>query len=691
MNTSAPLPTAEASNKAKPAFMVLAVTGFPSVVNAICGNRQALTPDRVLAQLPVPGSFLFMRLLPVVCAIVLSVGTHLTRAADRPNILWITTEDMSPTLGCYGDAFARTPALDAFAKESIRFTHAFATAPVCSPSRSCLITGMYATSLGTQRLRCQEAIPPDFKGFPQYLRNAGYFTSNNVKTDYNLANEAAFIRETWNESSAQAHWRQRQPGQPFFSVFNLMITHQSRTSAWTWEDFEKEIQPHLSANERSDPAKVPLPPYYPDTPTSRRTMSRFYDCVAAMDKLVAGILQQLADDGLAEDTIVFFYSDHGSGLPRHKRLLHDSGMRVPLMIRFPKKWQHLAPARPGEITTRLVSFVDFAPTVLGLAGLAVPPHMEGTAFLGPNAGKPRTHVFGARDRVDEAFDVARSVRDQRWLYIRNYLPHLSWHQPEWFSDQSDMRREITSLATEGRLNAAQLTYAAPTRPREELYDTQRDPHQIHNLAADPKYAAQLSRMRKLQRDWTLQTRDLGFLPEAEQSIRSQGRTPCELARDNEAYPLERILAAAELVGDPKALEQQIKLLSDSESAVRYWAAVGLRAQGEAGKSATGALEAALKDTSASVRIEAAGALAVLSDSHQTALKVLGQELNGRDWHSAVHAARTLQLLGEKARPALPMMKTRLAEVGPLAKQNDQAMFIQFALDAAVKRLESKTD
>lgn len=616
------------------------------------------------------------------------VGAAQQLGAARPNILWITTEDMSPTLGCYGDTFARTPALDAFAKESVRYTHAFATAPVCSPARSCLITGAYATSLGTQHLRCQYPIPSAFKGFPKHLRDAGYFTSNNVKTDYNLLNEPEFIRETWNESSPEAHWRHRQPGQPFFSVFNLMITHQSRASAWPWEQFEKEIQPHLPASERRDPAKVPVPPYYPDTPLARRTLARFHDCVAAMDKLVAGILKELEDDGLAQETIVFFYSDHGSGLPRHKRCLQDSGMRVPLIIRFPTKWQHLAPARPGEITTRLVSFVDFAPTVLSLAGLDIPPHMQGAAFLGPQAGKPRTHVFGARDRVDEAFDLSRSVRDSRWLYIRNYMPHLPWHQPEWFSDQSEMRREITKLAAEGRLNAAQLAYAGPNRPREELYDTQNDPHQLHNLAADAKHRAQLNRMRKLHRDWLLETRDLGFLTEVEQSRRSRGRTPHDLAQDRQAYPLDHILAAAELVGDPRALERQIKLLSDEDSAVRYWAAVGLRAQGQAARPAVDALRGALKDASPSVRIEAAGALVALADE-PAALEALVSELNSRDWNASVHAARTLQLLGAKARLAGRRMERRLEEVKPLAARNDGALFVQFALDAALAGLRSE--
>ncbi len=592
---------------------------------------------------------------------------------------------MSPTLGCYGDTFARTPALDAFARQSVRYTHAFATAPVCSPSRSCLITGMYATSLGTHNLRSQFPVPPEVKGFPKYLRDRGYFTSNNVKTDYNLANEPEFIRATWDESSAEAHWRHRKPGQPFFSVFNLMITHQSRTGVWSWEEFEKEVQPHLSANERSDPDKVPLPPYYPDTPVVRRGMARYYDCVAAMDKIVAGLLKELEDAGLSEDTVVFFYSDHGSGMPRHKRCLQDSGMRVPLMVRVPKKWQHLTRTRPGEVSTQLVSFVDFPPTVLSLAGVDIPDYMQGVAFLGPKAGKPRTHIYGARDRVDEAFDLARSVRDNRWLYIRNYMPHLPWHQPEGYSDNAELRREITRLAAEGKLNAPQTMYAGKDRPREELYDTQKDPFQIHNLAGDPSHKRRLEQMRHLHRDWVLETRDMGFLPESELAARSQGMPPVVMAEDAGKYPLERLGPAAELVGDAKAVESQIGFMSSTDAGIRYWGVVGLRAQRELPGAAFAALKQAVGDPVPAVRIEAAGAL-LERGPYGPALDVLAGALISDDWIISVHAARMLELLGEAARPLEAQMRGRLRFAESKLKEADAALYVQFSLQAALTKL-----
>ncbi len=300
--------------------------------------------------------------------------------APRPNILWITCEDMNPNLGFLGDEYARTPNLDKLAQESVYFERAFATAPVCSPARSCLITGVYATSLGTQNLRSKFPIPSFMEGFPSYLRKEGYFCTNNVKTDYNTANEPAIIKASWDQCSASAHWRNRKPGQPFFAVFNDMTTHQSRTMVWPYERFKKEVQAELSAEERHDPAEAPVPPYYPDTPIVRRTIARYYDCITVMDKHVGKLLSQLKEDGLFEDTIIFFFSDHGAGLPRHKRALYDTGLHVPLLVRFPEKWRHLAPAGPGERVGRLVSFVDFPPTVLKLAGIKVPSYMQGIPF-----------------------------------------------------------------------------------------------------------------------------------------------------------------------------------------------------------------------------------------------------------------------------------------------------------------------
>jgi arylsulfatase A-like enzyme len=626
---------------------------------------------------------LISALLILPCAICAAAAPT---PAVRPNILWLTAEDFSPNLGCYGDTYAGTPALDALAKESVRYTRAFATAPVCSPARSCLITGMYATSLGTQRLRSQFPVSKHVRGFSALLRDAGYYCSNNVKTDYNLRGERAFIADAWNESSATAHWRKRPAGQPFFAVFNFMTTHQSRTSVWPHEQFENEIGAKLSPEERHDPAAANLPPYYPDTAEARRAWARYHDCATRMDQEVGEFLGQLEADGLAEDTIVFFYGDHGMGMPRGKRLLHDSGLRVPLIVRFPEKWRHLAPAAPGSASDRLVSFVDFAPTVLSLCGVEIPDHMQGSAFLGSAAGEPRRFVYGARDRVDEVFDLSRSVRDGRWLYIRNFMPHLSWMPPERFSDGSTFRQELKRLAAAGQLNADQVTYAAPRRALEELYDTAADPHQLHNLAASPDHRHTLETMRAEMREWIMEIRDAGFLTESQmwQRLVDQS-TPFELARDDELYPLAQLLGAADLVGRDEAWPQQVKLLAGADDGVRYWGAVGLNASERMPESVREALQGRLSDRSPVVRIEAASALASQGKSDE-ALPVLADGLTSDDAEVALHAARALELLGPTARPLLPTMQQVLDRARKAEQGSDMMMFIRFSLEASLEKL-----
>ena len=427
-------------------------------------------------------------------------------AADLPNILWLTSEDMSADIGAYGDSYAETPHIDGLARQGVTYTNAFATAPVCSPARFTLLTGIYATTAGTQGLRSKAPIPDDITGFPAYLRGLGYYTTNNVKTDYNTAAEQRLIAESWDESSAEAHWRGREDRQPFFAVFNHMHTHQSRISF-----LDTEFPELADALGKHDPAAAPLPPYYPDDPDVRKTVARYYDAVTAMDANVGRLLAELEEEGVADNTIVFFYGDHGTGLPRGKRVLYDSGLHVPLVIYFPPKWQHLAPVPPGSSTDRLVSFVDFAPTMFRLVGHDVPEHMQGMPFLGEDSMTEREFAFGARDRVDEAYDMARSVRDERFLYIRHYHPHLSWNQPEFFSDQAPIRQAITRLARAGALNAAQMTYAGPSKPSEELFDTVTDPHQLRNLVTSSAYLDVLDRMRARLTQWEVETRDLSVL------------------------------------------------------------------------------------------------------------------------------------------------------------------------------------
>lgn len=573
-------------------------------------------------------------------------------AGPRPNILWISCEDTSPWLGFCGDDYATTPNLDRLARAGVRYTNAFATAPVCSPSRFAIITGIHATSMGTQRLRSEFPVPAAVAGFPSHLRRAGYYCSNNAKTDYNTRAEKRIIAESWDVCGPKAHWRGRKSGQPFFAVFNLSESHQGKA-------FSDEPFPGVDPAQKHDPAKAPLPPYYPDKPEARRTMARIHDCITAMDRHAGQILDELAREGLKEDTIVFFWADHGQGIPRGKRTLWDTGLKVPLVVYFPEKYRHLAPTTPGGACDQLVSLMDLGPTMLSLLELPIPTGLQGRAFLGKAAAPPRQYIFGARDRVDEVLELSRSVRDARFLYLRNYMPDLSWNQPESFSDQLALRREITQLAAAGKLNAAQLTYAGPTKPIECLYDNATDPWQTNNLANDRAFHPVLDRMRQALRNWQQETRDLGFIHEWQAwQVCADGRPLSEAARADKDYPLDRVLDTADRVGQAGQTAEFIRRLSDPDPTVRYWAAIGLRAAGREAAAGADALRKTLADAALPVRIEAAGVLFRLSEDRD-ALDTLTKAIQSGNEYACIHAARTLQLLGEKARSALPVLREAL--------------------------------
>lgn len=630
-----------------------------------------------------------MRLLQLIALFVWMVSAPCL-ATERPNILWITAEDMSATLGCYGDEFATTPFIDSLSVQSVRYTHAFATAPVCSPARSCLITGCYATSLGTHQMRSAFPIPNKITGFPSYLRAAGYYTTNNVKTDYNTSNWKTIVNASWDESSSTAHWRNRpEQQQPFFSIFNLMTSHQSRTMVWPREKFVAEVQSRLSADEIHDPQQAPVPPYYPDTPIIRRTVARYYDCVTAMDKQVGQILAQLEEDGLAENTIVFFYSDHGSGLPRHKRCLTDSGMHVPLLVRFPKKWQHLAPKRPGETTDRLVSFVDFGPTVLSLLDIEFPEYMQGEPFLGKVQSDPREHVFGHRDRVDEVIDMSRSVRSKQYLYIRNYMPHLGWNQPTAWPDQGEIRHEFYRLVERSKMTDPQWHFAGPTRAAIELYDCENDPQNLVNLAESADHQTVLTRLAMAGLFHRKQTRDVGFVPEPEMARISTKKTMWDAAREGDLDLGDLNLAAAASGAEDATIP--LRNLSSGNSSVRYWSAIALAQSVALTESGQQQLVHALADPFAAARIAAAQAI-VQHDHVDLAVPVLIAALDDGDLTTVLYAARAIELLGDQAKSAIPAMKKTLARAEKIlpadlpaaeiaSADQDLAMFIGFSIKA----------
>ncbi len=457
--------------------------------------------------------------IPVVFACVtftcftgISPATLATEPVQQPNIVWVTAEDLSPRLGCYGDTLAQTPTLDQLASEGHRYTRAFATYGVCAPARHSIITGMYPATNGAGGMRTwkhssavtdpndpllkkfptYEATPaPEVKCFTEYLRAAGYYCTNRSKEDYQFRAPIT----AWDESSGQAHWRNRpRPDTPFFAVFNYFQTHESQTHQQKVDEF-------------TDPAAVDVPPYYPDTPTVRKVMARHYDNIRHLDQQVGKLIQELQRDGLYDQTYIFFYGDHGDGFIRAKRWVYDSGIRVPFLIRLP------GGKGAGVVQDRLISFVDLAPTVLSLAGIPIPDHMQGQAFLGAQAASPRTYIHAARDRMDVALDTIRSVHDGRYQYVRNYQPDTPYVQRIPYRDRSEMAQDILKIAAEGKLGPDQWQLSRQTKPQEELYDTQSDPHEINNRADDPALADKLVELRAAHQAWTETTRDLGHLSE----------------------------------------------------------------------------------------------------------------------------------------------------------------------------------
>jgi uncharacterized sulfatase len=574
-----------------------------------------------------------MRLTLLAAVFIFSPAVH---AEDRPNILWITCEDITPNLGCYGDTYAVTPNLDRLATQSVRYTRAFAPIGVCAPSRSSLILGMYAPSVGTQHMRCQGVLPTGVKCFPQYLCEAGYYCTNNAKTDYNFTHD----RATWDENSNRAHWRKRKVGQPFFSVFNILVSHESKIRQ-TEQEYQ-QVTANFTAQERHDPAKAPIPPYHPDTPEVRRDWARYADMITAMDQRVGEFLKQLDDDGLANDTIVFFFSDHGAGMPRSKRWLYDSSTRVPFMVRVPEKWKQLASAAPGTTTDRLISFVDCGPTVLSLAGVNVPTHMQGVPFLGPAQGPPREFVFGFRDRMDERTDLLRSVHDKRFNYIRNYHPERPWFHEQHISYMYQMptMQAWQRLADAGKLTGPAAIFMRKFKPIEELYDVEVDPHEINNLAYRPEYKATRDRMHAALRRWQVEIIDLGFLPEAELRSRFGMESPYDAVRsDPSRYPLERLREAADDANELQ-IGRAVKLTSlvnDVDPAVRYWGVVGQAWPGERVRPQAprspfiASLKAKLTDGAAIVRVAAADGLCMLGQRDAARPVLLEAMADANEW------------------------------------------------------------
>jgi arylsulfatase A-like enzyme len=548
--------------------------------------------------------------------------------ADRPNVVWITSEDNSCYLGCYGDKQAVTPNLDRLASEGMRYRNAFANAPVCSTARSTLITGMHATSLGVHNHRSRVRIPDQFLLYPEVLRAAGYYCTNQSKEDYNIQGR----NRIWDESSRKAHYRNRAQGQPFFAVFNFTTSHESQVAAKPGKtDF------------RIAPDQFDLPPYHPDTDVIRRDWSNYYDQMTLMDQQVGQVLKELDDSGVADNTIVFYYSDHGGALPGGKRSIRDVGTRVPMIVRFPEKWRHLAPVAAGQWVEQPVSFVDLPATLLSLCDIEIPAHYEGVPFLGTGAAKPQPFVYLFRGRMDERYDTVRAIRTATHRYVKNYSPHrpVGQHYTYAFKVQPSMRSWFEEFRT-GRCNEAQAKYWLP-KSGEEFYDIESDPYELNDLAAGES-GETITKLRSQLRDRIISLRDTGFIPEGMYPTLAGEATIYDYAQ-SDAYPIERIVDLADKATsrNPMHLNALTIVANDPHPVIRYWSATGFLVLRQAASPAKSEIIRLLEDKSMDVRVVAAEAIAHLGEVDK-AMETLSHVLRHGNAHEILAAQNATEYL-----------------------------------------------
>ncbi|MCK9506941.1 MAG: sulfatase-like hydrolase/transferase [Pigmentiphaga sp.] len=549
-----------------------------------------------------------MKVRSVLTIAVSSVGTLL--AQEHPNILWLTYEDTSPHfIGSYGNDAAKTPNMDALAANDngLRFQYAYSNGTVSSPSRSCLITGMDVEVLGTGNHRMNRSVPSWVKGFPYYLKQAGYYTSNNSKTDYNIKN-SGFVKDAWNESSNQAHWRKRPSGNtPFFSVFNIGYSHASYASVKSFDAYLNDIYNVMDSEYKSSESQVVIPPFYYHDEEMTELMTRVQNCVNFTDQTIGERLAELRNDGLDDNTIVFVFSDHGEGMPRAKGSAIGMGYRVPFIVWFPDKWKHLNPFDSKVITDRQIGFEDLAPTILKLAGVTPPDYMKGKAFLGENPQETRTYIHGSRNRLDDSPGIERSVFKGKYVYTRVFTPYLPFVKIQAYTYDCGIQQHTRKHQFYGNLNDIQLEPYLP-RQIEYLYDLESDPWEIDNLADDPACASLLKELRDEMIRYIVEVKDIGFIPEYEMQRRATGTTPYDVRESD--YDIENILETALLVGQGvEVLETQISLLNDSDPLIRYWAAAGIYNQGYQAVSFQSEIQAALgRESFEAARIELAAFL-----------------------------------------------------------------------------------
>ena len=538
-----------------------------------------------------------MRTIILLLSMVLQSASAL-QAADRPNLLWITSEDNGISwVGCYGSKNAKTPNIDQLAKEGFRYTHCFDNAAVCAPTRSTWITGHYAISLGTQPMRSRYAIPhAKIPYYPDLLQAAGYHVANGGKTDYNIGGRDD--KAVWKKNGK---FLKREAGQKFFQIRNIGDSHESRA-------FPKKNRGEV----KTDPEKMVLHSYHPDLPEMRLTYATYTDAVQRMDAKVGEILAKLKADGHAEDTIVVYCSDHGGVLPRSKRFLYSSGIHCPLIVRIPEKWKHFWPAeKPGMTVDRIVSFVDMPKTFLSLAGAKVPESYQGRIFLGEGIEDPPRYHLSFRERADECADMVRGMRDHRYAYIRNYMPWAPNGQRLNYMWKMAGTGAWEKHYQEGKCDEVTGRFFKP-RPSEEFYDTVKDFDNVNNLVDDPGHQAKIAELKQAMRKKQLELFDSGLLPENMRLRRAQdnGLTIYEMVRDPKLYPLEKYLDFSDvaLSRSPANLDRLVKAMKDPDEGIRYWATCGLFLLEDKAKPAIKVLETALADDCTEVQMMAAWAM-----------------------------------------------------------------------------------
>ncbi len=527
-----------------------------------------------------PISLVIFLLLPVLFVYSNNLDSKLTNHS-KPNILWVTIEDTSPQfIGCYGNLNARTPVIDKLAEEGVRFTNAFSTGTVCSPSRTAIITGVKTYKTGTGNHRSKYPVPAFMKGFPYYLQQVGYCTTNNAKTDYNVENEKEFIKEAWNESSNNAGWWDRKPGQPFFAVFNYNESHQSRTMTETYDWYVQNVYNELLPDERISDKNFEMPPFYRDSPEMRKQFARVYNSIKLTDKRIGELLNRLEKDKLKDSTIIFFYADHGEGMPRGKTNGINYGYRVPFIIWFPEMYKHLSPwGTAGAVCEELVDFTDLAPTLISLAGGKIPEHMSGRPMLGKSRSKPVEYLFLSSDRSDNGIDMIRSVTNGKYIYSRNFMPFIPEARYIRYMEIGEIKQQMRKDLADEKLNPIQKSLFE-ARPVEFLFDIENDLWETRNLALEADFKDILDKMRKLLKEEILNSRDVMFLPEYEVGLLSKATTAYEFRLNKAKYPMEEIYKAASLAGfrGKEITAKQNELLSNSNKIIRYWAILGLRSQ-----------------------------------------------------------------------------------------------------------------